>query len=86
VAKYLIPLNIITGDGVRQMVQMFIKIGAKYPNCTADHNLPTERTVANHIKSIYKCLKQKVINELLNVETIGITCDHWVMTSLKLII
>ena len=78
VAKDLRLIHMISCEGFQQMAQQFINIGSKYPNITVNDVMPSESTVRNHLKSIYNELKDKVMKELFNIESIGITCDHWV--------
>lgn len=83
IARDMRPINIINGQGFRLLAEKLIEIGSKNPNIPLDNVLPTDRTVSNHIKLMYEKIKEKLIKTLENIESIGITCDHWTQDIVK---
>ena len=77
IARDMRPINIIKGEGFRKMAQKLIEIGSKNPNIPIENVLPSTTSVSNNIPLIYEKLKNKLIAIMKNVETLGVTCDHW---------
>jgi hypothetical protein len=76
IAKDMRPMNIINGEGFKLVAKKLLEIGAKNPNIPLENILPTNKTISNHIQSMYEKIKKNLIEIMKNTESIGITCDH----------
>jgi hypothetical protein len=77
IARDMRPISIINGHGFRQLTQHLLSIGSKNPNIPLNNILPTNKTISNNIPHIYDVIKTNVINELQDINAIGMSCDHW---------
>lgn len=83
IAKDMRPINIINGEGFKLVAKKLLEIGAKNPNIPLENILPTNKTISNHIQSMYEKIKKNLIEIMKNTESIGITCDHWTHDVMK---
>jgi hypothetical protein len=83
VAKDLRPINMIEGQGFRDLAQKLVNIGSRYPNISINDLMPSMKTIRNHISIVYESIKTKLVERLSNIECLGITSDHWEHESTK---
>ena len=84
VALDMRPMNIINGEGFQLMANKLIEIGSKNPNIPLERVLPSDKTIANKIEPIYDRIKERLICVTKELDSIGITADHWTHDAMKI--
>lgn len=77
--------NSVAGEGFQLYTEKILEIGKKYgSNVDVKHMLPHPTSVSNNIVSCVQKIMPKIIAEISNVTSAGITSDMWTDSFKKL--
>ena len=70
-------INVVEGQGFKEVAQKLIHLGAKYGDIQASDVLPSGRTLSRHVGDIVTKERDALKSKLIGIDRFGVTTDMW---------